>query len=49
MASLIKELSLTESEVKTIFFEHNGKAVSGFRLPLSLDQTWMKLKPELSF
>jgi len=46
---LIKELSLTESEAKTIFFEHNGRAVSGLRLPLSLDQAWTKLYPEFTF
>jgi hypothetical protein len=48
-SSLIKELSLTESEAKTMFFEHNGRAVSGFRLPVSLDQAWTKLGPELTF
>jgi uncharacterized Zn finger protein (UPF0148 family) len=47
--SLIKELSLTESEVKTIFSEHNEKFVSGLRLPISIDQAWRKLRTELTF
>lgn len=48
-SSLIKKLSLTENEVKTIFFEHNGRAVSGLRLPLSLEEAWTKLSPEFTF
>lgn len=47
--SLIKELTLTESEVKTIFSEHNKKSVSGLRLPVSIDQGWTKLRMELTF
>ena len=48
-SSLIKKLSLTENEVKTIFFEHNGRAVSGLRLPLALEEAWTKLCPEFTF
>jgi DNA-directed RNA polymerase subunit RPC12/RpoP/phage FluMu protein Com len=48
-AALIKQLALTKNDVKTIFFEHNKKYVSGLRLPLSLDEAWLKLYPELSY
>ena len=47
--SLIKELKLAESEVKTSFFEHNRKFVSGLRLPVSMDQAWASLSAELTF
>jgi hypothetical protein len=47
--SLIEELKLAESEVKTIFFEYNQKAVSGLRLPVSMDQAWASLSAQLTF
>ena len=50
MANLIIErLSLTRSEVKILFQEHNKRYLSGLNLPLSIDQAWNRLEPDLVF
>ena len=50
MANLIIEpLSLTRSEVKILFQEHNKRYLSGLNLPLSIDQAWNQLEPDLVF
>ena len=46
---LIKKLALAKDDVKNIFFDHNKKYVGGLALPVSLDEAWLKLDPELSY
>jgi uncharacterized Zn finger protein (UPF0148 family)/phage FluMu protein Com len=46
---LVKQFALTEHDVKTIFFTHNQKRISGLKLPLSLNEAWLKLEPKLAF
>ena len=46
---IIEQLSLSRSEVKVLFQEHNKRYLSGLKLPLSIDKAWNQLEPDLVF
>jgi hypothetical protein len=45
----IERSDLTKAETKSLFFKHNGRHLSGLELPLSLDDGWAELEPNLIF
>jgi hypothetical protein len=45
----IERLDLTRAETKSLFLKHNGRHLSGFNLPLSVDDIWNELAPNLIF
>ena len=45
----IERLDLTRAETKSLFLKHNGRHLSGFNLPLSVDDVWNELAPNLIF
>jgi hypothetical protein len=45
----IERLDLTRAETKSLFLKHNGRHLSGFNLPLSVDDIWDELAPNLIF
>lgn len=42
-----KEMNLSKEDIKQIFFEHNQIVEKSRRLPLSVQDAWIKLEPEL--
>ena len=46
---IIARLAVTKNEVKTLFQEHNSRHLSGLNLPLSIDDAWKELEPDLVF
>jgi hypothetical protein len=45
----IERLNLTRVEIKSLFYKHTGRHLSGLNLPLSVDDGWDKLEPNLIF
>ncbi len=46
---IIERLTLTKSEVKMLFHEHNSRHLAGLNLPLSIEEAWSQLEPDLVF
>lgn len=45
----IKRLALTRAETQVLFHKHNSKHLHHLNLPLSLDEGWNTLEPNLTF
>ena len=45
----IDRSDLTRAETKSLFLKHNSRHLSGFKLPLSVDDGWDELEPNLLF
>ncbi len=45
----IERLGLTRAETKALFYKHNSRHLSRLSLPLSMDEGWSKLEPDLIF
>jgi hypothetical protein len=40
---------LTRAEIKSLFYKHTGRHLSGLNMPLSVDDGWNELEPNLIF
>ena len=45
----IERLGLTRAETKALFRKHNSRHLSGVHMPLSIDEGWNQLEPNLVF
>jgi hypothetical protein len=45
----IERLGLTRAETKALFRKHNSKHLSRLNMPLSIDEGWIQLEPNLAF
>lgn len=45
----IERLDLTRAEIKSLFYKHTGRPLSGLNMPLSVDDGWNELEPNLIF
>jgi len=45
----IERLDLTRAEIKSLFYKHTGRHLSGLNMPLSVDDGWNELEPNLIF
>jgi uncharacterized Zn finger protein (UPF0148 family) len=47
--SIIERLALSKSEVKSLFEDQNSKLAGEMNTPLSVDEAWKRLEPDLVF
>ncbi|MGB9371157.1 MAG: hypothetical protein WCB79_04415, partial [Halobacteriota archaeon] len=45
----IERLGLTRAETKALFRKHNSRHLNGVHMPLSIDDGWNQLEPNLVF